>query len=59
MNKNEKIASLKFELERIEAELTKITQTFVLNKNINELLDKADKIKSKISKLEEEEEEDR
>lgn len=56
MNKNEKIASLKFELERIEAELTEITQTFVLNKNINELLDKADKIKSKISKLEEEKE---
>lgn len=55
MNKNEKITSLKFELEGIEAELTKITQTFVLNKNINELLDKADKIKSKISKLEEEE----
>lgn len=56
MNKNEKIASLKFELERIEAELTEITQTFVLNKNINELLDKVDKIKSKISKLEEEKE---
>ena len=55
MNKNEKIANLKFELERIEAELTEITQTFVLKKNINELLDKADKIKSKISELEEKE----
>ena len=55
MNKNEKIANLKFKLERIEAELTEITQTFVLKKNINELLDKADKIKSKISELEEKE----
>lgn len=55
MDKNEKITNLKFELEKIESELTKIAQTFVLNKNASELLNKANKIKSEISELEEKE----